>query len=103
MRHATFPGALFLCFVIAAPDLDAAEEYRPGDNVVVIADAALVSGDGAVVLARRITPAHRLYGWLFARTAGPAFVIGASLQGRDELIGEIEARVRTTPPTQVGV
>lgn len=49
---------------------------------------------GAVVLARRITPAHRLYGWLYARTARPAFVIGASLDRREELIQAIETQVR---------
>jgi hypothetical protein len=47
-----------------------------------------------LVRARRITPFHRFYGWLYSRTLYPSFVIGRWIQDRDDLIREITWRSR---------
>jgi hypothetical protein len=47
-----------------------------------------------LVRAHRITPAHRLYGWLYSRTLYPSFVIGRWIQDRDELLREIRWRAQ---------
>ena len=47
-----------------------------------------------VVTARRITPFHRLYGWLYGRWFKPSFLIADWLEDRDELVEEIERNIR---------
>jgi hypothetical protein len=46
-----------------------------------------------LVRTRRITPFHRIYGWLYSRTFYPSFLIG-SITDRDNLIGEIKRRIQ---------
>jgi hypothetical protein len=48
----------------------------------------------SLVRARRITPFHRIYGWMYSRTLYPSFIIGREIQDRDELLGEIRRRSR---------
>jgi hypothetical protein len=47
-----------------------------------------------VVTARKITPFHRLYGWLYGRWFQPSFLISDWLEDRDELVEEIERNIR---------
>ena len=42
-----------------------------------------------IVVARRLTPFHRLYGMTYAETPRPAFLISASVAGYDHLIRTI--------------
>lgn len=46
-----------------------------------------------LVRARRITPFHRVYGWLYSRTFYPSFLIGKGINDRDSLIKEIKQRI----------
>lgn len=46
-----------------------------------------------LVRARRVTPFHRIYGWLYSRTLLPSFVIGRGIQDRDELLHEIRRKL----------
>jgi hypothetical protein len=46
--------------------------------------------DGVLVLAQRITHFHRLYGWLYARSVMPAFLISRSISGWDELLSQLQ-------------
>lgn len=48
-----------------------------------------------LVRARRITPFHRVYGWLYSLSFLPSFVIGRDIENRDELLREIRRRVQT--------
>jgi hypothetical protein len=48
----------------------------------------------ALVSARKITFFHRIYGWLYARTVYPSFLIGQSINNRDNLIREIRQRIQ---------
>jgi hypothetical protein len=45
-----------------------------------------------LIRARRITVAHRLYGWFFARTLQPGFVIRREMVDGNELLAEIRRR-----------
>jgi len=47
-----------------------------------------------LVRARRITPFHRIYGWLYSRTFYPSFLIGKGINDRDNLIREIKRRIQ---------
>jgi len=47
-----------------------------------------------VITAHKITPFHRVYGWLYGRWFQPSFLIGDTLENRDELIEEIERNIR---------
>jgi hypothetical protein len=42
-----------------------------------------------LVRARKITPVHILYGWMFANSLFPAFLISDTIDDRDDLIREI--------------
>lgn len=46
-----------------------------------------------LVRARRITPMHRVYGWMYSHTFYPAFVIDGGIERRDELLTEIQRHV----------
>lgn len=46
-----------------------------------------------LVRARRITPFHRVYGWLYSRTLLPSFLIRRDIQDRDALLCEIRERL----------
>lgn len=46
----------------------------------------------AIVQAHHITPFHRLYGWIYARTLKPSFIIRPQIQNYDQLIDEIKRR-----------
>jgi hypothetical protein len=46
-----------------------------------------------LVQARRITPVHRLYSWLYSRTVQPGFIVGRDIEHRDVLLSEINRRV----------
>lgn len=48
-----------------------------------------------LVRARRITPFHRVYGWLYSRTFYPSFLIGKGINDRDNLVREIQQRIQT--------
>ena len=47
-----------------------------------------------LVRARRITPTHRIYGWMYSRSLYPSFIIRRDMEGRDELIYEIRRRLQ---------
>lgn len=47
-----------------------------------------------LVSARKITPFHRIYGWLYSRTLYPSFLIGKGIEDRNNLISEIQRRVQ---------
>lgn len=49
-----------------------------------------------LVRARRITPFHRVYGWLYSRTSYPSFLIGRNIENHDELLREIGKRIQAT-------
>ena len=48
----------------------------------------------ALVSARKITPFHRIYGWLYSHTFYPSFLIGKGINDRDNLIREIRQRIQ---------
>jgi uncharacterized protein with PQ loop repeat len=48
-----------------------------------------------LVRARKITPAHILYGWIFAYSSFPAFLIGRTVNDRDDLIKQINRHLAT--------
>jgi hypothetical protein len=43
-----------------------------------------------LVRAKKITPFHRLYGWLYSHTFYPSFLIGNEIQERDILLKEMK-------------
>lgn len=47
-----------------------------------------------LVIARRITPFHVVYGWLYTLRLQPAFLIDRRIDDHDRLIREIEQRAR---------
>lgn len=51
-----------------------------------------LAGD-TLVRARRISPVHRLYGWMYSHSLFPSFVIGRDIEQREELLAEIERRI----------
>lgn len=57
--------------------------------LVVDVGAGSVPFGNTLVRARRITPLHRLYGWLYSRTFYPSFIIGRDIAERDQLLDEI--------------
>jgi len=46
------------------------------------------------VSARRITPLHYVYGLVYLRSFRPSFLVDSSLEHHDELVAEIERRIR---------
>lgn len=64
----------------------------PWDEIVDVG-AGWVPFGHTLVRARRITPFHRLYGWMYSLTFLPSFVIGRGIQNRDELLREISKRM----------
>lgn len=46
-----------------------------------------------LVRARRITPVHVIYGWLYSRSLYPSFIIRRDIEHRDELIRELRQRM----------
>lgn len=64
----------------------------PWDDIVDVG-AGFVPIRHTLVRARRITPWHRLYGWLYSFSLLPAFVIGRDIENYDELLHEIRRRV----------
>jgi hypothetical protein len=63
---------------------------------IVDVGAGHVPFGSILVRARRITPFHRVYGWLYSRTLLPSFLIGRDIQDRDELLREIKKRIQAT-------
>lgn len=63
----------------------------PWDEIEEIKRPFLAWG-GVLVIARRITPLHRLYGWQWGHTTRPGFLIHPRMQGREELVREIQRR-----------
>ncbi len=47
-----------------------------------------------IVVARRITPLHYIYGWIFGHTLRPCFVISNTLEHQKELIVAIRSRLK---------
>lgn len=47
---------------------------------------------GVLVRARKITPFHRIYGWLYSRTWSPSFWIEPRIEDYEYLIREIRTR-----------
>lgn len=62
--------------------------FIPWDEIVDVR-VAFPAFLGYVVRARRITPLHRIYGWIYAQSLLPCFLIGRGIQNRDELLREI--------------
>jgi hypothetical protein len=60
---------------------------------IVDVGAGRVPFGHVLVRARRITPFHRAYGWLYSRTLLPSFLIRWDIQDRDELLHEIRKRL----------
>ena len=48
----------------------------------------------ALVLVKRATPFHLLYGWYFARTLKPGFLIHDSIDGFAELLDMVQRKAR---------
>jgi hypothetical protein len=46
-----------------------------------------------LVIARRITLAHLVVGWIYGLSDYPGFLIGSGLENRDELVREIKLRI----------
>ncbi len=61
---------------------------------IVDIGAGRVSAGYVLVRTRRITPLHRLYGWLYSHTFYPSFLIGKGINNRDNLIREIHQRIQ---------
>jgi hypothetical protein len=70
----------------------------PWKDVIDIGHGHPPSGH-TLVRARRITPAHRLYGWRFSHRFYPSFIIGPGLKDRDDLISEITWRAQRAHTT----
>jgi hypothetical protein len=49
-----------------------------------------------LVSARRITPLHYVYGWVYLRSLRLSFIVDSSLEHHDELVAEIERRIQAT-------
>jgi hypothetical protein len=60
---------------------------------IVDIGAGRVSASYVLVRTRRITPLHRIYGWLYSRTSYPSFLIGKNISGRENLIRVIQQRI----------
>jgi hypothetical protein len=71
----------------------------PWQAVIDVQSSSMFPLRGSIVRARRITPFHRLYGWLYSPAPVPAFVIDGRMRDYDELILEINRRARATPPS----
>lgn len=69
--------------------------FVPWRDVIDIGTGHVPFGN-VLVRARRITPLHRIYGWLYSRSLFPSFIIGRDIEGRDELVHEIRQRIRHT-------
>lgn len=52
---------------------------------------------GILVRTRRLTPIHRIFGWLYSRSLLPSFVIRREMDQRERLICEIRKKLR--PPS----
>jgi hypothetical protein len=48
-----------------------------------------------LVRTRRITPLHRIYGWLYSRSLYPSFIIGRGIEDREKLIREIQGKTKS--------
>ncbi len=64
----------------------------PWSEIIAVRPSLMPFGK-VLVQARRITPFHRLYGWLHSLTFRPSFIIGPGIQDRDELLREISKRM----------
>jgi len=67
--------------------------FVPWTDIVNIGIARVPFGD-VLILARHITPFHRIYGWFYSRTLYPGFLIGRGMNDRDELLREIRQRAK---------
>lgn len=47
-------------------------------------------GTSRLVFVRRLTPIHRIYGWIFGLTPRPAFMITRRIQGYDKAVKTIQ-------------
>lgn len=74
--------------------------FIPWDEVLDVR-TAFPSFLGYLVRAKRITPFHRLYGWLYGQSSFPSFLIGQGIQNEDELLREIRRRARGRNQFQV--
>jgi hypothetical protein len=94
-----FGWGLGLLFFNAYPavhvdDAGLTVEFLFGHVQIAWADVAGVKSrsfpwsNSVVVMAKRITPFHRLYGWYYARRFSPAFLV-ADIAGRGELLDVI--------------
>lgn len=61
---------------------------------IVDIGAGRVSAGYVLVRTRRITPLHRVFGWIYSRTFYPSFLIGKGITDRDNLIREIQQRIQ---------
>jgi hypothetical protein len=62
--------------------------FVPWDDVQEIRDTLL--GINKLVIVRKLTPIHRLYGWTLGLTPRPAFVIRKRIEGYDKAIKIIQ-------------
>ena len=60
------------------------------EDILQVKEAGKVGFKTWVVVARRLSPLHRLYGLLYLRRLRPAFVIFSNLEDHQMLIHEIE-------------
>ena len=61
---------------------------------VIDVGAGRVRFGHTLVRTHRLSPFHRVYGWMYSRTLHPSFVIGRGIQDYDDLLREIKQRIR---------
>lgn len=61
------------------------------DNIVDLGAGHVPFGN-ILVRARRITPFHMIYGWLYSRTLFPSFIIDKGIEGYDQIEHEFRRR-----------
>ncbi len=65
--------------------------FIPWDELVDVGAGHVPFGN-TLVRARRISPFHRVYGWLYSRTLFPSFVISKGIKDYDKLVQEFKRR-----------
>ena len=50
-----------------------------------------------LVRARKITPFHRMFGWIYSQTFSPAFLIGPGIDDRETLLRQIRLHTHSKP------
>ena len=69
--------------------------FIPWSDIISIREVSRSSVDH-IVLARHITPLHHLYGWIWAKSLHPGFLIGREMLEREDLVKEIQNHMGAT-------